>query len=413
MSNPSSTSEDSLRDLSTITDVELAHLDVESLLDVLLERVRDILNADTAAVLLLDESRRSLVATAARGIEAEVRQGVRIPLGSGFAGRIANDRRPVVLDRVDATTVYNPILWEQGINAMLGVPLMAGGDVIGVLHVGSRTPRSFTPEDVRLLQLAADRVSLGIQSRVLAAERAAANILQRSLLPGDLPVLPGVEFAARYVPAARGGVGGDWYDVFLLPSGELCMVIGDVAGHGVRPAVVMGRVRSALRAYALENNRPEAILELVDRKLQYFEAGYMVTALCAIADDNLRHVTIASAGHLAPVLASGDGPAALIDMAIDAPLGVVSGIRRTATTVELPPAGVLLLYTDGLVERRDVDLDTRLATLKNAVRAESADVVCTRVMHHMIGEEAAEDDVAILAVGWSRAAVGVGQADIS
>jgi sigma-B regulation protein RsbU (phosphoserine phosphatase) len=250
----------------------------------------------------------------------------------------------------------------------------------------------------------ADRVSFGMQSRVLVVERAAASILQRSLLPGDLPVLPGVELAARYVPAASGGVGGDWYDVFRLPSGDLCMVIGDVAGHGVRSAVVMGRVRSALRAYALENDRPEAILELVDRKLQYFEAGHIVTAICVVADDELQRLTISSAGHLAPMLAAGDSPATPVAMTIDAPLGALSGIRRTATTVELPPDGVLLLYTDGLVERRDADLDARLATLQAGVRLESADAVCARVMHHMIGEEATEDDVAVLALRWSRGA---------
>lgn len=394
----SRTPEDPLRDLEAITDAALGHLDVESLLNTLLDRVREILNADTAAVLLLDESRRYLIATAARGIEAEVHQGVRIPLGTGFAGRIASDRRPVTLDRVDATTVYNPILWEHGIKAMLGVPLMAGGDVIGVLHVGSRRTRSFTPEDTHLLQLAADRVALGTQSRVVEAERAAASVLQRSLLPSDLPDVPGIELAARYVPAARGGVGGDWYDVFCLPSGELCIVIGDVAGHGVRPAVVMGRVRSALRAYALENDRPETILELVDRKLQYFEAGHMVTALCAVADVELEHVTIASAGHPSPVLARGNGPGALVDIAIDPPLGVIPGIRRTASTIKIVPGDVLLLYTDGLFERRATNLDARLATLQDAVRPAPADLVCARVMHRMIGEHATEDDIAVLAL---------------
>ena len=392
------TPKDRLGDLEAVTDAALGHLDVESLLNTLLDRVREILSADTAAVLLLDESRCYLIATAARGIEAEVHQGVRIPLGTGFAGRIASDRRPVTLDRVDATTVYNPILWEHGIRAMLGVPLMAGGNVIGVLHVGSRETRFFTPEDTHLLELAADRVALGTLSRVVEAERAASFVLQRSLLPSALPESPGIELAARYVPASRGGVGGDWYDVFWLPSGELCMVIGDVAGHDVRAAVVMGRVRSALRAYALENDRPETILELVDGKLQYFETGHMVTALCAIADAEFENVTIASAGHLPPVLATGGGPGALVDMAIDPPLGVLHGIRRTATTIKLEAGDVLVLYTDGLFERRGTDLDARLAILEDAVRPASADLVCASVMRRMIGEDPTEDDVAVLAL---------------
>ena len=159
--------------------------------------------------------------------------------------------RPVILDHVDHTTVLNPILWAKGIRSMLGVPMVAGGRVIGVMHVGSLTPRRFSGEDTGLLQLAADRAAAAVQSIAARTDRVAAAALQRSLVPSALPVVPGAELAARYIPG-RGGVGGDWYDVFTLPSGELCVVIGDVAGSGLPAAVIMGRMRSALRSYALE-----------------------------------------------------------------------------------------------------------------------------------------------------------------
>ncbi len=133
-----------LQDIQSITDAALSRLDEHDLLAELLERTRDILGADTAAVLLLDFSSGQLVATAAAGLEEEVRQGVRIPVGRGFAGRIAAEHRPVILDQVDHTTVLNPILWAKGIRALMGVPLIAGGRVIGVLHVGSLTAREFT-----------------------------------------------------------------------------------------------------------------------------------------------------------------------------------------------------------------------------------------------------------------------------
>src|SRR5215831_1862598 len=149
--------EERLRDIQSITDADLSRLGPQDLLSELLERGRDILQADTAAVLLLDYSSGQLVATAAAGLEEEVRQGVRIPLGRGFAGRIAAEQKPVILDHVDHTTVLNPILWAKGIRALVGVPLIAGGRVIGVLHVGSLTPREFTSDDVELLQLAAGR----------------------------------------------------------------------------------------------------------------------------------------------------------------------------------------------------------------------------------------------------------------
>src|SRR5436309_9895964 len=263
--------EERLRDLQALTDVSLGHLDVDDLLVELLDRVLIVLEADTAAVLLLDDRTQELVARAARGIEEEVRQGVRVPVGRGFAGRIAAERLPVILDRVDEKTVANPLLWEAGIQAMLGVPLVIGGAVIGVLHVGTLGTRRFTSEDAELLQVVADRVAGATQARQLEVERAAARALQRSLLPTGLPAVPGLEFATRYMPAGGAELGGDWYDVFVLPSGVAWVLAGDVGGHGFRASIVMGRLRSTIRAYALEDREPAEVLDLADRKLQHFE----------------------------------------------------------------------------------------------------------------------------------------------
>jgi GAF domain-containing protein len=151
-----------LEHIQAVTDAALAHLDLEDLLTELLARIREILAADTAAILLLDEERRELVARAAVGLEEEVERGVRIPFGRGFAGRIAEERRPVVLDDVDRADIANPILREKGLKSMLGVPLLVRGEPIGVIHVGTLTPRAFTREDVELLQLVAERSALAI-----------------------------------------------------------------------------------------------------------------------------------------------------------------------------------------------------------------------------------------------------------
>jgi signal transduction protein with GAF and PtsI domain len=156
---------DRLRRIEAVTDAALAHLDMEELLGELLERVRELLDADTAAVLLMDPSSRYLVASAARGIEEEVQQGVRIPLGKGFAGRIAAEKRAVFIEQVDHSNVLNPILREKGIRSLLGVPLLVSGSVLGVLHVGTLSPRRFTSEDSDLLQLVADRVALAVGVR--------------------------------------------------------------------------------------------------------------------------------------------------------------------------------------------------------------------------------------------------------
>src|SRR5436189_3360065 len=147
------TAEQQLQALQSVTDAALSYLPLEEMVNELLDRVRDLLGADTAAVLLLDDEHEVLVARAARGLEEEVRQGVRIPVGRGFAGRIAAERRPVFIPDVNHADILNPILRQKGIRSMLGVPLLVEGRVLGVMHVGTLTPREFTVHDRDLLQL--------------------------------------------------------------------------------------------------------------------------------------------------------------------------------------------------------------------------------------------------------------------
>ena len=314
--------EDRQAQIESLTEVGLAHLPVEDLLDELLERVRVILDVDTAAVLLLDRRAGALVATAARGLEEEVRQGVTVPLHEGFAGRIAADRLPVVIDHVDETTVVNPLLISKGIKAMAGVPLIDGDEVVGVLHVGSLAPRQFSADDLELLEQVADRVTGATGSRLESVERDSVLALQRGLLPGRLPAVSGLAMSARYVPGGGSAVGGDWYDVFLLPAGRVGIVIGDVSGHGLHAAIVMGRVRSALRAYALEYGDPAEVLTRLDEKLLHFEAGEMATVLYAVLDRDHRTARLACAGHLPPLLLAADGRSDFLDLAVGPPVGV-------------------------------------------------------------------------------------------
>jgi signal transduction histidine kinase len=163
-----------LRRLQSVTDVALSHLELDALLAELLVRVRDALDADTCAILMLDRDSDELVARAAVGLEEEVAQGVRVPMGKGFAGRVAATRQPFFLDRVDAEHVVNSILWEKGVKALLGVPLVVRDEVLGVLHVGTLSPRVFTGDDTELLQLVADRAARAIEhARAFEAERSA------------------------------------------------------------------------------------------------------------------------------------------------------------------------------------------------------------------------------------------------
>jgi serine phosphatase RsbU (regulator of sigma subunit) len=384
-----------LRDIQSITDAELHRLDSEELLTELLARTREILHADTAAVLLLDYSSGYLTATAAAGLEEEVRQGVRIPVGRGFAGRIAAEQRPVILSRVDHTTVLNPILYTKGIKSLMGVPLVAGGRVLGVMHVGSLIPRVFTAEDTQLLQLAADRAAAAVQAMTARADRAAAAAMQRGLLPPAPPGIEGAEIAARLIPG-HGVIGGDWYDVFTLPSGELGLVIGDVAGSGLQAAVVMGRMRSTLRAYALESADPAWVLGMLDRKMHHFEPDALATVLYAVIEPGLDRAHVSSAGHLPPAIAVPGSTTRLAEIPPDLMIGVASSQVRHTTTVKLPPGAVLCLCTDGLVERRGTPLDESLAQLCQVLTAAPAELVAAEVMQAMVGSEPVQDDIALL-----------------
>ncbi|MGE5829132.1 MAG: PP2C family protein-serine/threonine phosphatase [Micromonosporaceae bacterium] len=387
--------EERLRRLETLTAAALSELDTDELLGEMLDRVRQVLSVDTAAILLLDKLTQRLIATAARGLEEEVQQGFTIEVGAGFAGRVAIERQPVIIDHVTPDVVVNPILLDKGLRSLLGVPMLNRGELVGVLHVGTLEPRVFTAEDVELLQLVADRTALASQARLNRLDRSAALALQRSLLPVRPPVLPGLDLAARYVPGHDAGVGGDWYDVFSLPSGWLGLVVGDVSGHGLRAAVVMGRLRSALRAYALECDDPADALTRLDRKISHFETGNLATALYAMITPDLRQLNISLAGHLPPVVAVPGEPARMLALPVDLPLGTGSAAPRRCTTVPLENGSTLLFYTDGLVERRHESIEVGLQRLQAAVRAGRAEEVCAAVMARVAARPPA-DDIAVL-----------------
>jgi phosphoserine phosphatase RsbU/P len=281
--------------------------------------------------------------------------------------------------------------------------LLVHGMVLGVLHVGRLRDRVFTTDDAALLQLAADRAALAVQSLRSREDLAAAAALQRSLVPSALPEVAGVEIAARYVPGS-GRVGGDWYDVFVLPGGELGVVVGDVAGSGLSSAVIMGRMRSALRAYALEFADPADVLRKLDRKMQYFEPGdVMATVSYATLDPDSGRLRISSAGHFAPVIAGPGQRGAVSEIAVDPPIGVTDCSPRQVTTLALVPGAVLCFFTDGLVERRDKPIDDRIAQLCQMVMPGPPEDVCISTMQALVGSQSPGDDIALLILRWQRA----------
>jgi serine phosphatase RsbU (regulator of sigma subunit)/anti-sigma regulatory factor (Ser/Thr protein kinase) len=390
-----------LERVQRVSDVALAHLSVDDLLDELLLRVREILDADTAAVLLLDETRNELVARAAKGIEEEVDRGVRIPMGKGFAGRIAAEREPVALYRVDHSTVLNPILFQKGIRSLLGVPLLAHGDVVGVLHVGTKSRRRFTPDETELLQLVADRVALALHVRLSDRSRVVIEAFQRTFLPEVLPFLPGLRVATRYLPAATAvGVGGDWFDTFVRPEGDVVLVIGDVAGHGLPAASLMGKMRNALRAQAVMGGSPLDIVLRADEFHRHFDEGELVTLLVGLLSHDLRTLRYVSAGHPPPLVVGPEGAGFASDHRANPPLGLPQPPTFVEEAVSMSPGTSVLLYTDGLIERRGESLDTGLERLRSEaerlLNGTAPNDAITELLERVIGGPRPADDVALL-----------------
>jgi sigma-B regulation protein RsbU (phosphoserine phosphatase) len=372
---------------------------LSDLLADLVSEASSAIGSDTAAVLLLDSTGTFLDTAAATGLELNVTQRARVMVGKGFAGTVAAERRAVVIDRVSSHNVTNPLLQRQGVQSLLGVPLLDESRLLGVLHVGTFTERSFTDEDEAALHAIATRVGHALRASLERANLSAATVLQASLLPGSLLSLPGLVMAARYIPA-EGHLGGDWYDVFALPEGRVGFVIGDVAGHGLPAATIMGRLRSALRAYALEHRDPARVLTSLDAKISYFEPGVFATVLYAVSEPPYETFEVSSAGHLAPLLRVGPGPASYTAVATDLPLGVGIARVRRQTTVEVPVGANLLMFTDGLVERRPPG-ETRsgLEELASALGTGDPEEECARIVEMMFRDRRPQDDATMLLVG--------------
>jgi serine phosphatase RsbU (regulator of sigma subunit)/anti-sigma regulatory factor (Ser/Thr protein kinase) len=391
-----------LEDVQRITEAALSYLDLDDLLAELLQRLTEILEVDTAAVLLIEEDGRTLAARAAKGLEEEVERGFQLPVGRGFAGRVAATREPVVIPDLDNSPieVVNPLMREKRIRSLLGVPLIVEGKLIGVLHVGTLAPREFVEGDHQLLQLVADRVALSIERSRLAVQGQIAQTLQRSLLPRNLPQLPGLSMAARYLPAAQeSAVGGDWYDVIELGHRRLGLTIGDIAGHGIAAATFMGQLRSAVRAYALEVESPAELLGKLSRFSDQ-ENTRMATLIYATLNLDTWVVEFARAGHPFPLLHHADGSATFLNEAGGPPLGTGDVAVYDEQRVTLQAGETLLLYTDGLIERRGRTLSEGEAALVEAltVAPDEPELKCRSVIQQLTEGIEARDDIAVLAV---------------
>jgi PAS domain S-box-containing protein len=267
-----------------------------------------------------------------------------------------------------------------------------------VLHIELAERRPFTSEDQMLLTVLAGRLGQGLQRvHQLDQQRETALALQNAILgPANLPT----GFAVRYQPAARPlQVGGDWYDVVDLDDGRIALIVGDCVGHGLSAATVMGQLRSACRALLLENASPRSALTAMDQFAARLPGARCTTAFCAVLDPDTGELVYSSAGHPPPIIVLADGTTRLVDGARATPLGLTFDRSRPEQTEILPPRATLMLYTDGLVERRREPLDTGIARAVNLVaenRTSALDDLAMQVMTRLAPGSGYQDDVALL-----------------
>jgi CheY-like chemotaxis protein/anti-sigma regulatory factor (Ser/Thr protein kinase) len=387
--------------LQSISDAALAHLELAELLPELLRRAARVFSADGAGLLLVDGEELRLTVLAGDEVDrvpaGETVGGLAALLEEAMAGATVN-----IAELPDGTPLPGR-LREAGLQSLVAAPLSSVGDLRGVLFLGSREPGRFSGEDLVVLGLGAERAGVAIEhARSYEHERGLVELLQEHLLPDRLPEVAGLQLAGRYRPSERlAAVGGDWYDAIRLPDGSLGLVIGDVVGHGIAAAAMMAELRAAVRAYAIQRpDSPAAAVAELNRLVAATHSRMVATLLYLVVDAEGGGVRFANAGHPPPLLVEPAGGGRYLQHRPAAPLGVADRTDYRDFEARLPPGGTLLLYTDGLVERRGEAIDIGLRRLLAALDDGPAEVeeLCAHLLDRADEGAALQDDTAIVAV---------------
>ncbi len=388
-------------------------LTIAKVVDVITEVGRSAIGAERSAVAMLDSERLRLHTVNPGGLpdgRGAMSGDIPLDIPSVLTAAITT-RRPVLLESQDALRRYFPgeaagvelLLANTDEQAWVGLPLLSSGAALGALRFSFTRPRQITEEERVFLEALAGQCAMALErASLFEREHTTAETLQRSLLPDQLPIVPGIVLEARYMPVTRNmEIGGDWYDAFRLPDGRLAVAVGDVMGKGLTAAAGMGRVRNALRALALTDPRPAAVLAGLDRLFIATELEEQVTTVAYLVVDPATGDGLAgNAGHLPPLLLAAGAPARLDQSEAGTPLGWAS--PRQQYTFRLPPGNTAVLYSDGLVENRRRGLDTGLDELASVAAQAPADVLAdpARLLDYLVSRMMAgyeqDDDVTVL-----------------
>ncbi len=396
-----------VRTLQILSDAALSHLEMGGLTSELVERAGTLFQADSACLLLRDENAPGLGVHAGRGV-LPVAPDSRVMLGEGTFGRLAVEREAALLVGEELPDLAGAADTADGeetgpIASLMVVPLVTADELLGLIVLGAVAEDRFDAANLELLTLAADRMAIAIDHvQRFAHGRQLVETLQRSLLPDRLPHHPRLELAARYLPSGLAPqIGGDWYDALELDRDRTAVMIGDVVGHGVRAATTMSELRNALRAFAVEGHSPGAALQQLDRVVHAtFGPGMIATVLFLIIDAAKGTVSISRAGHPPPALRSAGGEIRFLETGNTLPLGIDDRVKADEAEYPVNPGDTLLLFTDGLVERRRESINTGFDRLRDAFATAPADVeeLCDYILERTVTEQASHDDIAVMAV---------------
>ena len=307
------------------------------------------------------------------------------------------DRFPTLADRLVAAGAGADDLGQ----AVAALPLLVEQRVVGVLTMGFPTARTFPDDERSFVSTLVAQASQAIDRTSTAdTRREIADTLQHGLLPAGLPAVKGLALAARYLPAGEHtAAGGDWYDVTVLDEQHVAITVGDVVGHGAPAAAVMGQLRAALAAYLLQSHSPAQALHGLSRFARTVPGARGSTAICLVLHTGNGELRWARAGHPPPLVVEPGAPTRLLEDAHGAMLGLPD-VPLTEATARLEPGATVLLYTDGLVERRGEDIDDGLARLSAACTTATGvpSRFLTTILDHAIGTDQPTDDVAAIAL---------------
>ena len=401
--------------LAEATSMLAATLDVAESLDRLTELIVPLM-ADWCVVELITDGAVSRVSVRHRDeSQADLMRRLVELRRTGLApdaprNQVVRSGRPMLFGQ-DATPMFtaaSPELAQMyrrlGLHSAVLVPMTARRQVLGVLTLAmAGSGRAYTEADLGVAADLGRRAALTVDNAALfTREHQVAEELQRSLLP-KLPDLPGLQTAARYLPSETAAmIGGDWYDVIALPDGAVGLAIGDVMGHDLKAAAAMGQLRSVLRSYAWKGLTPAVVLDSLDELVQGLDMAQLATALYGRLEfppDTRPQFCYANAGHLPPLVLEPDGSLRFLHGGRSLLVGAPPEGPRVSDTASLRPGSTLVLYTDGLVEHRGIDIDEgthRLGEIVARHGQESPEELCDSILAEAVNER--DDDVALLVV---------------